>query len=112
MNIRKCSLLAFGLGVHTATAFATHNADRVTGFYGVNGSTFDYRITKLWNTRRELLFNLANKLNETNDLSTLIQTLFKDDKRLRVNLSHKVEGNKLHVNLDVLNYVFNHQGQS
>lgn len=103
MSIKKCSLLAFGMGVHTATAFATHNLDRVTGFYGVNGSTFDYRLSKLWNTRRELLYNLANKLGETNDLSSQIQNLFREDKRLRINLSHKVEGNKLNINLDVLN---------
>jgi len=83
-KISLCSILAFGMGVNTALAYATANAGRVTGFYGIGGSTWDYRRSNLWNTRREAMYELADRISVTSnkDITHSIIESCKNDKEL------------------------------
>lgn len=93
------------MGINTALAYATQNASRVTGFYGIGGSTWDYRRSNLWNKRRESMYDLADRISiiKDKDVTTLINESCKDDKQFASTLSRYVVGGQLKLNLDVLN---------
>lgn len=78
------------MGVNTALAYATQNASRVTGFYGIGGSTWDYRMSTLWNKRRESMYDLADRLSVTQnkDINILISESCKEDKEFATMLTN------------------------